>query len=274
MEEMLQKGGVLMRPLLLCSILSLAIAIAVRGAPADPLPEANHGGYRSSAEDLKADERRTKEPPADEPGDVPFVMTGAVDPVEREVVSEKVSSAELPPEPGVDPAPDSAAPPVRMVRDVEDTSRPELISIESLEPLSDGSRPVPPGIPNRAGAGSGSNSLAALSLPAPKKTWGALVAGLKGESPARIAGLSRPRYPRYSRLYREEGTTELLVEILADGNLGAIEVFRSSGYQRLDQAAVSAIREAEAIVPARKDGRNVTSKTRIDFKFDLEDWDE
>lgn len=95
-----------------------------------------------------------------------------------------------------------------------------------------------------------------------------------GASDASIPGLSEfVQYPRYSRLHKQEGTTELSVEILAEGTLGEIEVVQSSGYSRLDQAAIKAIRKAEP-VPAKKNGRNVTSVARISVKFVLEDREE
>jgi len=95
---------------------------------------------------------------------------------------------------------------------------------------------------------------------------------LPNESEAEIYGLTDLlRYPRYCRLHKQEGTTGLSVEILADGRFGKVEIVRSSGYSRLDKAAVQAVRKSEP-VPAKKNGRNVVSITRIDVKFDLEDW--
>jgi TonB family protein len=81
-------------------------------------------------------------------------------------------------------------------------------------------------------------------------------------SPARITGLSKPAYPRYCRIHGEEGSTILSVEIHADGNLGNIEIVRSSGYRRLEKAG---------FIPAFKDGRAVTSKKHIAFRFSLKD---
>lgn len=90
--------------------------------------------------------------------------------------------------------------------------------------------------------------------------------------PASIHGLSKPGYPRYSRIHEEEGSTILSVEIQADGSLGKVEIVQSSGYRRLDAAAVEAVRKAD-FIPARKAGRTVTSRERIVFRFDLEDWE-
>ncbi len=117
-----------------------------------------------------------------------------------------------------------------------------------------------------------SASLAAASFPGP----GRLEQGgreIGTTSPAIITFPSKPAYPRYSRLHKEEGTTVLAVEILPDGKPGKVEIVRSSGYRRLDRAAVSGIEKAE-LVPALKDGRKIASIKRVSIRFDLEDWGE
>ncbi len=106
--------------------------------------------------------------------------------------------------------------------------------------------PIEPGV---SGSGNGKTSAAIITLP------------------------SKPKYPRYSRLHKEEGTTVLSVEILPDGKLGNVEVVQSSGYRRLDRAALMGMQTAE-LVAAVKDGRKVASVKRISIKFDLEDWGE
>ncbi|MBN2242781.1 MAG: energy transducer TonB [Acidobacteria bacterium] len=115
-------------------------------------------------------------------------------------------------------------------------------------------------------------SPAAASFPAPKRLEaGGMETG--PAAPARIILSSKPEYPRYSRLHREEGTTVLSVEILSDGKLGNVEVVQSSGYRRLDRAAVKGMQSAR-LVPAVKDGLRVASTRRIAVRFDLEDWEE
>jgi TonB family protein len=91
-------------------------------------------------------------------------------------------------------------------------------------------------------------------------------------TPVKVLGLSKPKYPRYSRLYGEEGTVLISVEVFADGKPGAIEVVSSSGYKRLDKAALAVLKKAR-FVPAKKNGRAVDSKKYIEFKFDLENWE-
>ena len=88
--------------------------------------------------------------------------------------------------------------------------------------------------------------------------------------PASAVGLSKPAYPRGSRIHGEEGTVVLSVEVLADGRPGKIDIVSSSGYRRLDRAALKAIGRAR-FIPARIDGRAVDSTQRIAFRFDLYD---
>jgi protein TonB len=50
-----------------------------------------------------------------------------------------------------------------------------------------------------------------------------------------------PRYPLESRRKREEGTVRLRVVITADGRVKAISVAKSSGFERLDEAALETV---------------------------------
>ncbi|MFO8239842.1 MAG: TonB family protein [Dissulfuribacterales bacterium] len=88
-------------------------------------------------------------------------------------------------------------------------------------------------------------------------------------SPAAITGLTKPKYPRYSRINGEEGTVVFIVEVHADGRPGKIEMETSSGYRRLDRAAANALEKA-AFVPAMRSGKAVASIKQIAFRFDLE----
>jgi len=89
-------------------------------------------------------------------------------------------------------------------------------------------------------------------------------------SPVIVTGLSKPKYPRYSRINEEEGTVVFIVEVSANGRHGKIEIETSSGYRRLDCAAVKALEKA-AFMPARLGGKAFASIKRIAFRFDLEE---
>lgn len=60
-----------------------------------------------------------------------------------------------------------------------------------------------------------------------------------------------PAYPTLSRRFNEEGRVLLDVYILPDGRVGAIKLNQSSGFRRLDAAALEAVRRWR-YVPARR----------------------
>ena len=62
-----------------------------------------------------------------------------------------------------------------------------------------------------------------------------------------------PVYPRASLRRHEEGKVVLELLVRADGTVGEVRVKESSGYQRLDQAALKAVRNWR-YVPARQGG--------------------
>lgn len=52
-----------------------------------------------------------------------------------------------------------------------------------------------------------------------------------------------PTYPRLSRRLHEQGTVVLKILILANGRVGEIKLQQSSGFSRLDQAAIKAVKQ-------------------------------
>lgn len=61
----------------------------------------------------------------------------------------------------------------------------------------------------------------------------------------------KPVYPAVSRRLKEEGTVVLEVFIQSDGTVGDLRVKRSSGFSRLDEAALAAVRRWKYL-PARR----------------------
>jgi TonB family protein len=197
-------------------------------------------------------ERNMSEQFQDTRHDTPAAEISRVDAVEKESLPEKST-----------------------VPEIERKLREEVAATdESREEPSETRYPVVPGGSNPGGIERAYPSAYTALAPIPVKR-----SEIKGNReseravPAKITLSSKPSYPRYSRLHKEEGTTVLSVEILSDGQLGRVDVVRSSGYRRLDQAAVKGIRNAE-LIPALKDGKKVTSVKRIAIKFDLSDWGE
>ena len=65
-----------------------------------------------------------------------------------------------------------------------------------------------------------------------------------------------PAYPSLSRRFGEEGRVLLDVYILADGRVGEITLNRSSGFARLDHAALETVRNWR-YMPARRGGEAI-----------------
>ena len=65
-----------------------------------------------------------------------------------------------------------------------------------------------------------------------------------------------PVYPRQSQRRREQGTVMLEVLILADGSVADVRVKESSGYARLDKAALEAVAQWR-YVPASQGDKTI-----------------
>ena len=77
-----------------------------------------------------------------------------------------------------------------------------------------------------------------------------------------------PVYPALSRKRGEHGVVLLRVHVLADGSADQIEIVESSGYSRLDDAAVRAVKRWR-FVPAKLGDETVAAWVRVPVRFDL-----
>lgn len=77
-----------------------------------------------------------------------------------------------------------------------------------------------------------------------------------------------PAYPNLSRRLGEKGTVTLEILVKANGTVGDIKVKKSTGFKRLDEAAVKAISRWK-FVPASQAGIAIDYWYEIDFEFDL-----
>jgi protein TonB len=95
-----------------------------------------------------------------------------------------------------------------------------------------------------------------------------------GDEPVRVSKVEYagkrplPEYPRLSRERQEEGTTIVLVDIDTQGRVIKAVVGTSSGYARLDEAALKAAHEAH-FKPYTRDGIAYPSQTKLPFVFTL-----
>ncbi|HWT54208.1 MAG TPA: TonB family protein [Rhodocyclaceae bacterium] len=79
----------------------------------------------------------------------------------------------------------------------------------------------------------------------------------------------RPAYPAMSRRLGEEGRVEVEVQVQPDGLPSKVSLKRSSGYERLDSAALEAIKRWK-FVPAKRNGEAVAASVIVPMPFILE----
>lgn len=77
-----------------------------------------------------------------------------------------------------------------------------------------------------------------------------------------------PVYPHLSRRFGEEGRVLLRVLVDAQGRAQAVEVERSSGFPRLDRAAIQAVQRWR-FVPAQRDRQALSQWVMVPIVFSL-----
>ncbi|SFE02759.1 energy transducer TonB [Nitrosomonas sp. Nm166] len=82
--------------------------------------------------------------------------------------------------------------------------------------------------------------------------------------------LNPPPYPRQSRQLGEEGKLTLKLELNENGRVKEIQVLNSSGYQRLDEAAIAAVKSWRCNPPLQN-GQPVRAIALQPFSFVLEE---
>ncbi len=109
---------------------------------------------------------------------------------------------------------------------------------------------------------------AAASAPAPVGAAPAPVAMLPPRFDADYLHNPAPVYPPMSRRLREQGRVLLRVFVTADGLPARVEMRDSSGYPRLDAAALESVRRWR-FAPARRGDRAVEDWVLVPFSFSL-----
>ena len=77
-----------------------------------------------------------------------------------------------------------------------------------------------------------------------------------------------PQYPQGSRMSKEQGLVLLLVEISSDGEVDDVSVKQTSGYSRLDRAALQAV-SGWVFKPTTVAGIPVADKVEVPIRFEL-----
>jgi protein TonB len=83
--------------------------------------------------------------------------------------------------------------------------------------------------------------------------------------------LSQPEYPPSSRRAGESGTVILEVYVLETGRVGEARVKQSSGFPRLDEAAVREVKRSWRLVPGTENGKPVPMWGQFAVTFKLTD---
>ena len=81
----------------------------------------------------------------------------------------------------------------------------------------------------------------------------------------------KPPYPPYSYKAKQEGQVILLVEVLATGESGQVSIFSSSGFELLDETALTTVKKWH-FVPAKKDGQVIPQTIRVPVTFSLKNF--
>ena len=77
-----------------------------------------------------------------------------------------------------------------------------------------------------------------------------------------------PDYPAMSRRIAEEGRVLLKVLVTAGGNAETVQIEKTSGYSRLDNAAIEAVKKWQ-FIPAKKAGQTLSAYVLVPVKFSL-----
>lgn len=158
-----------------------------------------------------------------------------------------------PPQPKPKPKPVKKPPPRQIVAET-----PPLSAAEPVAPLP-APDPEPEPEPEPVAV--------AEAPPAPQMPAGPIT--LSGELSVACPELSAPAYPPLSRRLGEEGKLVLRVELDESGHVNLAQVVDSSGYKRLDEAAMDAVKTWRCNPPMRS-GQPVRAIALQPFNFVLQ----
>lgn len=90
-------------------------------------------------------------------------------------------------------------------------------------------------------------------------------------SPPRLIYRVEPVYPRKAEEYNLSGTVLIKIMITKDGSIKTISLASSSGYELLDNAALTAVKQWRFIPAKEKNGQSVDSIVLMPIRFVLEE---
>ena len=126
-------------------------------------------------------------------------------------------------------------------------------------------------VPATGGAGSGTPVTGQGSSGPPRQAEGLASKGNASFTAARPDYLHNPPpdYPEDARINHQEGVVILLVDVGQDGNVLKVTLQRSSGYRRLDEAALRAAKDWK-FKPGSAAGQPIRSKVEVPVRFKLQ----
>lgn len=156
-------------------------------------------------------------------------------------------------------------PPPKPVK--QETPRPPVphrhLVVEAAVAPADFVMPLPPAVPVIEAPP------APLAAPDPSPAEPTGPVTLQGELALGCPTRTPPKYPALARRTGESGDVVLRVELDTDGRVSAAHIATSSGFRRLDEAALNAVKTWRCNPPLR-DGRAVRAIALQPFKFNLE----
>jgi protein TonB len=105
--------------------------------------------------------------------------------------------------------------------------------------------------------------------PPPVKAEPKAVARTPPSTNGKGARITQPEYPPSSRRAGEEGTVTLQVYVLESGKAGEVKIQKSSGFPKLDEAAVREVQRVWRFVPGKEDGKPVAMWHTFNVTFRL-----
>jgi periplasmic protein TonB len=176
------------------------------------------------------------------------VVEVVMGPVETKIIDEKQDEDKPPPPPPeMDTPPPYVPPPELSIEIATDTGPTTAITNVTSERPVAAPAPIAPKAPEHA------------MVKVPPSTQG------KG------ARITQPEYPPASRRAGEAGTVTLAAYVLDSGKVGEVKIVKSSGFDKLDEAAVKEVQRNWRFVPGKEDGKPVAMWHTFQVTFRLTD---
>jgi periplasmic protein TonB len=83
--------------------------------------------------------------------------------------------------------------------------------------------------------------------------------------------LTQPEYPPTARRLGQEGTVVLLIYVQTDGKVGDVKIHKSSGFDKLDEAAMREAKRSWRFIPAKEGNTPVAEWGQFAVTFRLTD---